>query len=235
MFYAMLPTIRSGPDKVPLRKPNGGRDMAGENGDAFTFSNDWFEVTARLVWDGVVPRIRPAAVLEIGSFEGASACYLINQCEADLELHCIDTWEGGAEHKRVGLDMTAVEHRFRQNTSLAASRSAHLIKIFPHKGRSDDELAALITAGFREHFDMIYIDGSHFAHDVLSDAVLSFPLLKVGGHVFFDDYLWLGIGGGLDPLNGPKPGVDAFLNIFHHKMRLIWSPNAQVVARKLES
>lgn len=131
--------------------------------------------------------------------------------------------------------MTAVEHRFHDNTSLATRRSPHPVKIFPHKGRSDDELAALIAAGFREHFDMIYIDGSHFAHDVLSDAVLAFPLLKVGGHMFFDDYLWTGTGDTIDPMNGPKPGVDAFLNVFYHKMRLIWSPNAQVVAVKIEA
>ena len=53
--------------------------------------------------------------------------------------------------------------------------------------------------------------------------------------MLFDDYLWLGAGGGgaTDPMNGPKLGVDAFLNVFYHKMQLIWSPNAQVVARKL--
>jgi predicted O-methyltransferase YrrM len=207
--------------------------MADDNDGGLTFSNNWFEVSAKLVWDGVIPRIKPASVLEIGSFEGASACYLINHCEADLELHCIDTWEGGAEHKRADVDMTAVEYRFHENTSLAVSRSPHRIKIIPHKGRSDDKLAALMTGGFREHFDMIYIDGSHFAHDVLSDGCMAFPLLKVGGHMLFDDYLWLGAGGAADPMNGPKLGVDAFLNVFYHKMRLIWSPNAQVVARKL--
>ena len=105
--------------------------------------------------------LKPTTVLEIGSFEGASACYLINHCEADLVLHCIDTWDGGAEHKRAGVDMTAVEHRFHENTSLAASPSPHRIKVIANKGRSDDKLAALIAGGFREHFDMIYIDGSH--------------------------------------------------------------------------
>jgi hypothetical protein len=33
-------------------------------------------------------------------------------------------------------------------------------------------------------------DGSHRARDVLEDAVLSWPLLKVGGIMLFDDYLW---------------------------------------------
>ena len=35
--------------------------------------------------------------------------------------------------------------------------------------------------------DVAYIDGSHRACDVLTDAVLSWPLLKVGGMIVFDD------------------------------------------------
>jgi hypothetical protein len=79
---------------------------------------------------------------------------------------------------------------------------------------------------------LIYIDGSHQAPDVLSDATLSFPLLKVGGTMIFDDYTWRSVPG--DPLYGPKLAVDAFLNIYFHKMRIGWSPNNfQVVAQKI--
>ena len=201
--------------------------------DGFTFSNNWFAVTAKTIWDGLIPTLQPAKFLEVGSFEGASACYLIEHTKRDLELHCIDTWEGGIEHQRAGVDMSAVEARFHDNTTLAVRRSPHPVKIVTHKGRSDDQLAGLLAGGHRDFFDMIYIDGSHYAHDALSDAVLSFPLLKVGGHMFFDDYLWKGNGISPDPLNAPKLGVDAFMNVFYHKMRLILSPNAQVVARKI--
>ena len=38
------------------------------------------------------------------------------------------------------------------------------------------------------NFDLIYIDASHYAPDVLSDAVLAFKLLKPGGILIFDDY-----------------------------------------------
>lgn len=37
-------------------------------------------------------------------------------------------------------------------------------------------------------FDVIYIDGEHEGPAVLEDAVLAFPLLKVGGIILFDDY-----------------------------------------------
>jgi predicted O-methyltransferase YrrM len=197
------------------------------------FTNKWFDVSARAVWDEVVPKANPSKVLEIGSFEGASACYLIERCTADLELHCIDTWEGAVEHKRDKTNMSEVEQRFHSNTSIAIAAASRPIKLIPHKGRSDDQLARLLCHGFRSYFDMIYIDGSHFANDALSDAVLCFPLLKVGGLMLFDDYLWRGGAGDTDPMFGPKLGVDAFLNVFFHKMRLAWSTNAQVVAKKL--
>lgn len=46
--------------------------------------------------------------------------------------------------------------------------------------------------------------------DVYSDALLTWPLIVRGGVVIFDDYLWPGSD---DPLDLPKPGIDAFLKI----------------------
>jgi hypothetical protein len=71
-----------------------------------------------------------------------------------------------------------------------------------------------------EKFDFIYIDGSHNVINVLEDAVLSFPLLKAGGILAFDDYLWN------DPRYGdgtyPKPAIDDFLMIYKHKINLLY-------------
>ncbi|WP_076859633.1 class I SAM-dependent methyltransferase [Bradyrhizobium mercantei] len=199
------------------------------------FTNNWFDVTARLVWDQLIPQIRPERILEIGSYEGASACYLIDACASQrpIEIQCIDTWEGGSEHKADGVNMSAVEIRFQNNVADAAKRAQHPVKLIARKGRSTDQLAKLIGEGFKQYFDMIYIDGSHEAPDVLADAVLSFELLKVGGHMVFDDYLWRHPNAPFkDILDTPKPAVDAFLNLYFHRMRLIWSPNSQVVAKR---
>lgn len=59
-----------------------------------------------------------------------------------------------------------------------------------------------------EWFDLIYIDGSHEAADVLADAVLAWPLLKPGGLLGFDDYGWRVFP---EPERRPAPAVDAFL------------------------
>jgi predicted O-methyltransferase YrrM len=199
---------------------------------AYEFTNNWFELSARAVWDEYVPQLKPAKVLEIGSYEGASARYLIENAQSPMEIHCIDTWEGAAEHARNNRDMGAVERRFHRNIELAKSRSRHRAQIDVHKGPSSRELAKMLASDFRGYFDMVYIDGSHFAPDVMTDAVLSFLLLKVGGHMFFDDYIWRGKVGSNNPFNGPKLGIDAFTNVFYYRLRVLWSPNSQVVARK---
>ena len=57
---------------------------------------------------------------------------------------------------------------------------------------------------------------------MLTDAVLAFQLLRVGGIIIFDDYLWrLEPDGRQDPLNMPKPAIDLFINIFQRKLRVI--------------
>jgi len=44
----------------------------------------------------------------VGSYEGASACYLIDRLAVrhELELHCVDHWRGGIEHQSGGSAQT---------------------------------------------------------------------------------------------------------------------------------
>jgi len=92
-----------------------------------------------------------------------------------------------------------------------------------------------LAGGARATIDLVYIDGSHQAPDVLSDAVLGFQLLKVGGLMIFDDYLWhIESPTAKDPLNMPKPGIDAFMNVFMRKMGIIaGGPLLQLYAEKI--
>ena len=47
-----------------------------------------------------------------------------------------------------------------------------------HKSSSINALCKLISESKSGYFDFIYIDGSHMALDVITDAVLSFELVK---------------------------------------------------------
>jgi predicted O-methyltransferase YrrM len=200
----------------------------------YQVTNDWFVVTAKNVWDRLVPRISPTRILEIGSYEGSSTCYFIDTLASrkSIELHCIDTWEGGVDN--AGTDMSAVEQRFLHNTGLAVGRAAHRVDLHCHKSYSDVALARLLAEGKRNYFDFVYVDGSHQAPDVLCDAVLGFRLLRAGGVMVFDDYLWAeSLPYGVDPIRCPKPAVDAFTTLYARKIRILREPLYQLYIEKI--
>jgi len=199
----------------------------------YEFTTDWFSRFAP-IWKQLVGRFRPSTFLEIGSYEGRSACFLIDECAADrpVELHCVDTWAGGVEHDAPG--MGAVERRFDANLALAIDRAAHPVSFHKHKSLSQAALVRLLAQGRGGSFDLVYVDGSHQAPDVLTDAVLGFQLLSAGGLMIFDDYLWsMEPSGKQDFYNMPKPAIDAFLNIFQRKMTVLGAPLYQLYMRKI--
>lgn len=203
----------------------------------YQFTQPWFE-HARPVWRELLPQAKPTRLLEIGSFEGASACFLIEQLAYNhpIELHCIDTWQGGLEHQpgnSAPVDMRQVEQRFHHNITLALSKAPHPVHFNCHKGRSADVLARLLADKGTGYFDFIYVDGSHQAADVLLDAVLSFQLLRNGGLLVFDDYLWSEpLPGGVDPLRCPKLAIDAFTTIYARQLRIVSAPLYQLFVQK---
>jgi predicted O-methyltransferase YrrM len=205
----------------------------------YQYTNNWFLSAAKTVWDGLIPQINPSKILEIGSYEGASTCYLIDRLaqRKEIELHCVDTWMGGIEHGEGGVakaDMSAVEKRFLHNCNLSISKAINKVALFCHKGQSDKVLAKLISENKQNYFDFIYVDGSHQAPDVLCDAILSFRLLKPNGVIAFDDYLWAeNLDYGIDPIRCPKPAIDAFTTIYCRKLKIISAPLYQLYVRKI--
>lgn len=206
----------------------------------FQFTNSWFDI-ARNVWDQLIPSINPSKILEIGSFEGASTCYLIQKLaiQKSIEIHCVDTWAGGIEHQSGGMaevNMNDVESRFTHNIKVATDSVPNQVNLIKHKGFSDFQLSKLLASGKDNYFDFIYVDGSHQAPDVLCDAILSFRLLKVGGVIAFDDYLWSeDLPYGNDPIRSPKMAIDSFTNIYCRKMRIISAPLYQLYIEKIDN
>jgi cephalosporin hydroxylase len=201
------------------------------------FTNTWF-ADVRENWQHLLEQHRPTKILEIGSFEGASACFLIETLSktAEVELHCVDSWEGGVEHKHGGSvesDMSSVEVRFHLNTRFAIESAQHRVSLVTHKRLSHLALSELVAERKLGYFDLVYVDGSHQAPDVLFDAVASFKLLRVGGILAFDDYLWREeLPYGLDPLRCPKPAIDAFVNLNIRKLNVLSAPLGQLFIQK---
>ena len=201
--------------------------------EAFEFTEDWFS-NHMPAWNKIVKDLRPRRVLEIGSYEGRATTYLIGACTAFGPLHitCVDTWDGSVDLPSTR--MAGVERRFDRNVSQALALAAAPVDFRKRKQYSTQALSGFIAEG-RELFDLIYVDGSHTAPDVLTDAVLAFQLLRVGGVVIFDDYLWsMEAPLYVDPLNMPKPAIDAFAMIFMRKARVLPDlPNAQCDMEKI--
>jgi predicted O-methyltransferase YrrM len=92
----------------------------------------------------------------------------------------------------------------------------------------------LLSKGHRASFDLVFVDGSHQASDVLTDLVLGYDLCKIEGTIICDDYLWsMEPAGKQDPLNMPKQAIDAFSTIFMRKIKQISAPLYQVYFGRL--
>lgn len=191
--------------------------------DGKDFSCDW--TTNRIpLWLDVLEdyRDRPARVLEIGSWEGRSALFFLNylpQCH----LVCVDTFGGNIEHHQddyFAALLPGIEARFDSNVAAFGRRVEKV------KGPSGAVLPRLGVAGRR--FDIAYIDGSHYAVDVYSDAVLTWSLMAPGGIVIFDDYAWDLMN---DDSERPKAGIDAFLDAIAGQYRIIHRDYQLVIAR----
>jgi hypothetical protein len=76
--------------------------------------------------------------------------------------------------------------------------------------------------------DLIYVDGSHRAKDVLLDATLGFELLNVGGVMLFDDAISWRYGDSIH--DSPKQAVDAFIACNWDRLKVLELPNGYQVA-----
>lgn len=141
-------------------------------------------------WEKMLAHIRgkPGVIgIEIGALNG------------DCAVFCADRIANGEGSMHYAIDINETE--FLKN-NIAPYKNITFIK-----GRSYDVLRKYWDKdGFA---DYIYVDGSHLAIDVLSDAMLSWALLKVDGLLIFDDYGWGAHT--TDEKQKPKLAVDSFL------------------------
>lgn len=188
-------------------------------------TNDWFSANMA-AWkrtiDSHFPDVdAPLTGLEIGSFEGRSAHFLL-YLRKNMHLTCVDTWEGSDEHGSE-ISFSEVEARFDRNLSEFSDRV--------EKYRGDSFQFFSSAKGQRAAYDFVYVDGSHHADDVIVDAVKGFELLKVGGVMIFDDFLW-----GFYPniRENPCSAISAFARIVRGNCRYIYCGH-QLHLQKLSS
>jgi predicted O-methyltransferase YrrM len=154
--------------------------------------------------------------LEIGTYEGRSALWLLSNIltHQTSSITCVDLFPDD------------VEATFDSNVK--ASGLSH--KIIKLKGDSK-----IVVRGLDRKFDLVYVDGSHVAKDVLIDAVLAWDLIKPGGIIIFDDY---GFRRTAEDNQStaliPRPAIDAFLAGFNHHIDVIYQDYQVIVRKKTE-
>lgn len=194
----------------------------------------------------------PVRALELGSFEGLSASWLLQRVlvSPNAELVCVDifTGAGGAyDPPGPGLYREAWNgsygEAFTHNLALARNAAEGGLSAASYTamaGTTLDVLTHLHAERTREGksltdaatYDFVYVDANHRAFHVLQDIALVWPLVRPLGIVVFDDYLdkhWTGLH------ETPRAAVDAAMSI------LVSSGEArlahvgyQVVLQKLE-
>jgi len=191
-----------------------------------SFRDDEFTITIPTL-ERFLPTLdgRETNLLEIGSFEGMSAAYLLWRLP-QARLTCIDTFAGGASFEARGADVSGLEAAFDRNVALVdAARVRKLV------GDSAHLLPRLLDES--ERFDLVYVDGSDFALDVLVDGCLAWAMLRPGGYLIFDNYLWRSPLGE-DPLFAPAAAIDAFLGLVAGHVEVL-DKEKQAIVRRLEA
>jgi predicted O-methyltransferase YrrM len=186
------------------------------------FTNDWFQQTAETNFvNNLLPRkAQFKKAIEIGCYEGQATCWMLDHMAFD-HIACIDTWEGGAEH--TGVNMKAVWGRFVHNTNYGQGETVQA-----WIDTSVRALAASVNDKDVCRYDFIYVDGSHLAKDVLTDAVLAWQILEPGGYLAFDDYTWTEKPRQeANPLDNPRLAIDAFYTIFRREAVILPSTQHQ--------
>ncbi|KAL8933869.1 MAG: hypothetical protein Q9211_005537 [Gyalolechia sp. 1 TL-2023] len=194
------------------------------NRSRFTFSQDWFHTYIIQDWTRLALPLRSQQlqILEIGAFEGGSTTWILDNLMShpDSTLTVIDTFEGGMEHRASSSSAVAskdyalnsLESRFKANVELCLNAN----KVLLLKSTSYEALLRLSQG--RTTFDLIYIDGSHTAIDVLTDAVLSWHLLRVGGKLVFDDWMWKGF---MEECYNPRIAIKGFLRCVKPEVEIV--------------
>jgi len=135
-----------------------------------TFTRDWF--TKHIPnWMRWLRRFehQPVHALEIGSYEGRSACWMLDNVltHPESRLACIDPFQA-ADGRLARFLANTEEYGFRCRlerapSSLVLRRSGHPL------------------------YSIVYVDGDHRTSMALEDLILVWPLLATGGVLIIDD------------------------------------------------
>jgi tetratricopeptide (TPR) repeat protein/capsular polysaccharide biosynthesis protein len=178
----------------------------------YQFTQDWFTHNIP-IWQKHLQQFagKPEfQVVEIGSFQGMSACWLLDNIltHPTAKITCIDLYF--QEHFKGNIAKTGVAD-----------------KVIELEGYSQDLLVTLAS----DFYDISYVDGCHKPTSALQDAILSWRLVKVGGLMIFDDYEFTFPD---SPEDDTKIGIDVFLEMFGSQLEVVHK-GYQLIVKKTDN
>jgi cephalosporin hydroxylase len=157
----------------------------------------------------------PSTIIEVGVFEGNTTFWIsdtYSQLNKDLIIHAIDPHVGSTDMSEEPL---ITYNHFTHNLSVNAYKNVNYIR-----KHSEDGLIDLINQNVQA--DFIYVDGDHRASGVLSDLILSWKLLKVGGIMLCDDaseWKYTDENGTAAAQMSPRMAIEMFIQCNWHKLK----------------
>ena len=194
-----------------------------------TFTMDWFS-NCIVNFEYINTHFKkPSSILEIGCFEGRATCWMLEHMLSDTgAITCIDPFGIKAMSAFAPYEINPDPENLSIFTSNIAEVKLPGQTVNTVINLSVPALAQLIVD--KQQYDFIYVDGSHAADAVLTDACMAFALLKPGGVMLFDDYLW---DHHTDHFDRPKMSVDSFANLFINRIEVVFI-NYQLCLKKKE-
>lgn len=144
----------------------------------------------------VIDLIKPTTIIEVGSWKGCSAIHMAKTAldkgvpRDKLEIVCVDTWLGSAEHYHFGYLGGECRKHGRPNfydqflSNIVHAGLTDVITPFPMDSINANE--CFQRWDFKA--DLIYIDAAHDYNSVKMDAYIWSHILRNGGYMLFDDW-----------------------------------------------
>jgi glycosyltransferase involved in cell wall biosynthesis/predicted O-methyltransferase YrrM len=190
--------------------------------DMYNWSNDLPPNSdSRLIFESILKNFegKRCDILEIGTYTGTSVIEMLKILPLANAV-VIDMWENYDEkydNKSISylsyMEENNVEKVFYENVKVSGMQN----RIQAFKGDSKDVLLYNLN-DFR--FNFIYVDGSHMCLDTYLDLVLSWRLLRVGGIMGIDGYLYK-INDSCKDLERPYEAVEHFMKKYKGNYELI--------------
>ena len=182
------------------------------------FSQKWF-LNNFEIFSNYLPKElnKEFSYLEIGSYEGLSALYILSNYP-NAKVITVDLWdESNINSESLEVNFRKVEKRFDENL-----KDYKFTKI-----KKDSVIALRELLKKNISFDIIYIDGSHNGEDILSDAIESYKLLNKGGIIIFDDI----VNANKNISIQSYKGFEKFCEIYSYKLKILYLKNIAVVKK----